>query len=101
MMLQIPSDVFVVKDVTVRASLSYTSRVWSNMLRLVVNRLVDLDKIVTHRFPAEQYADAYDLMDNRRGLVAKIILEHAGADPPDDSFVGHSSGIARSRGLPP
>jgi L-iditol 2-dehydrogenase len=74
--LEIPSDVFVFKDTTVAGALSYTSRIWSEMMRLLAAGLVDFDSIVTHRFAARDFADAYSLMDNRSGLVAKIVLEH-------------------------
>ena len=33
--------------------------------------LVDLDPIVTHRFPLERFEDAFALMDDRRGVVAR------------------------------
>ena len=78
-MLEVPSDVFVVKDVRIGAALSYTSKVWSKVLGLVSNGLVDLDPIVTHRFKAHDYAAAYSLMEERSESVAKIVLEHAGA----------------------
>jgi threonine dehydrogenase-like Zn-dependent dehydrogenase len=38
--------------------------------------VLDLDPIVTHRFPASEFAEAVRLMDERRGIVAKIVLEH-------------------------
>jgi threonine dehydrogenase-like Zn-dependent dehydrogenase len=31
---------------------------------------------VTHRFPLEEFERAFELMENRRGIVAKIVLEH-------------------------
>ena len=49
-------------------------RAWSSSLR---ERLVELDPIVTHRFPLERFEEAFALMDDRRGVVAKIVLEHA------------------------
>jgi L-iditol 2-dehydrogenase len=57
-------------------TVSYTSAVWSRMMRLVENRLVDLDPIVTHRFPVADFQDAFALMDQREGTVVKILLEH-------------------------
>jgi threonine dehydrogenase-like Zn-dependent dehydrogenase len=32
---------------------------------------------VTHRFPMADFAEAVALMDDRHGIVAKIVLEHA------------------------
>jgi threonine dehydrogenase-like Zn-dependent dehydrogenase len=47
------------------------------MVGLLRDRLVDLEPLVTHRFPLERFEDAFALMDDRRGVVAKIVLEHA------------------------
>jgi threonine dehydrogenase-like Zn-dependent dehydrogenase len=43
----------------------------------VTNRVLDLDPIVTHRFPFSELREAMRLMDDRRGIVAKVVLEHA------------------------
>jgi 2-desacetyl-2-hydroxyethyl bacteriochlorophyllide A dehydrogenase len=75
--LDIPSDHFVAKDALVVGAFSYTTSIWSKVLGLVNNRQVNLDPIVTHRFAAEDFPRAYELMDNRgTELVAKIVLEH-------------------------
>jgi 2-desacetyl-2-hydroxyethyl bacteriochlorophyllide A dehydrogenase len=78
--LDIPSDHFVIRDAFVVGGFSYTSAAWSKVLRLVNNRLVNFDPIVTHRYPARDFAKAYELMDNRGDeLVAKVLLEHEAA----------------------
>jgi threonine dehydrogenase-like Zn-dependent dehydrogenase len=46
------------------------------MVGLLREGLVDLDPIVTHRFPLERFEDAFALMDERQGVVARIVLEH-------------------------
>jgi len=75
--LEIPSDYFVAKDAGVVGAFSYTTSIWSKVLRLVNNGLVNLDPIVTHRFAAQDFSKAYELMDNRgTEVVAKIVLEH-------------------------
>jgi 2-desacetyl-2-hydroxyethyl bacteriochlorophyllide A dehydrogenase len=75
--LDIPSDYFVNKDALVVGGFSYTSAIWGRVLDLVNSRLINLDPIVTHRFPAVEFAKAYDLMDDRGDeIVAKILLEH-------------------------
>lgn len=75
--LEIPSDYFVAKDAAVVGAFSYTTSIWSEILRLVNNGLVNFDPIVTHRFAAEDFSKAYELMDNRgTEVIAKIVLEH-------------------------
>ncbi|MBV8219989.1 MAG: alcohol dehydrogenase catalytic domain-containing protein [Solirubrobacterales bacterium] len=78
-MLTLPSDLLVGKDMALIGSIAYPASVWSRVVGLVSERVLDLDPIVTHHFPASDFAAAIDLMDHRRGIVAKIVLEHSGA----------------------
>jgi threonine dehydrogenase-like Zn-dependent dehydrogenase len=74
--LELPADRIVLGDMTLFGSLSYTSRAWSEVLSLLESRVVDFERLVTHRFRAEEFAAAFALMDDREGTVAKIVLEH-------------------------
>lgn len=75
--LTLPADRIPLRDITVFGSVGYTTAAWANMVGLLRDRLVDLDPIVTHRFPLERFEDAFALMDERSGVVARIVLEHA------------------------
>ncbi len=75
--LTLPADRVALRDLSVYGSVGYTTAAWARMVGLLRDRLVDLDPIVTHRFPLERFEDAFALMDDRRGVVAKIVLEHA------------------------
>ena len=75
--LTLPADRIPLRDLTVFGSVGYTTAAWSRMVDLLREQLVDLDPIVTHRFPLERFEDAFALMDNRQGVVARIVLEHA------------------------
>ena len=75
--LTLPADRIALRDLTVLGSVGYTTAAWARMVALLREQLVDLDPIVTHRFPLERFEDAFALMDDRRGVVAKIVLEHA------------------------
>jgi 2-desacetyl-2-hydroxyethyl bacteriochlorophyllide A dehydrogenase len=74
--LTLPSDQLVSKDIALIGSIAYPAAVWTRIVGLVASRVLDLDPIVTHRFPASEFAEAVRLMDERRGIVAKIVLEH-------------------------
>ena len=74
--IQLPSDYFVVNDLTVIGSLSYTSSVWTKVMRLLDHRVVDFEQLVTHRFPITEFEDAFAFMDRREGVVVKVLLEH-------------------------
>ena len=74
--LELPGNRLVDKDLELIASLSYTSAVFARVVQLLANRLIDLERIVTHRFSASNFQDAFELMQDRQGMVAKILLEH-------------------------
>ena len=75
--LRLPADRLALRDLSVFGSVGYTTADWARTVALVSEGLVDLEPIVTHRFPLERFRDAFALMDERRGVVAKIVLEHA------------------------
>lgn len=74
--LTLPSDQLVSKDIALIGSIAYPAAIWTRVVGLVASRVLDLDPIVTHRFPANEFDEAVRLMDERRGIVAKIVLEH-------------------------
>lgn len=74
--LTLPSDLLVGKDMTLIGSIAYPASVWSRVVGLLAEHVLELDPIVTHRFPMTEFDEAVRLMDDRRGIVAKIILEH-------------------------
>jgi threonine dehydrogenase-like Zn-dependent dehydrogenase len=76
--LTLPADRIALRDLSVFGSVGYTTAAWAQMVALLRERIVDVDPIVTHRFPLERFEDAFALMDAREGVVAKILLEHAG-----------------------
>ena len=75
--LTLPADRIPLRDLTVLGSVGYTTAAWAHMVSLLRERLVELEPIVTHRFPLERFEDAFALMNDRQGVVARIVLEHA------------------------
>jgi 2-desacetyl-2-hydroxyethyl bacteriochlorophyllide A dehydrogenase len=74
--LTLPSDLLVGKDMALIGSIAYPASTWSRVVALLADGVLDLDPVVTHRFPISEFEDAVRLMDDRRGIVAKIVLEH-------------------------
>lgn len=74
--LTLPSDLLVGKDMALIGSIAYPAATWSRVVGLLADGVLGLDPIVTHRFPIGEFEDAIALMDDRRGVVAKIVLEH-------------------------
>jgi L-iditol 2-dehydrogenase len=75
--LTLPADRIALRDLTIFGSVGYTTAAWARMVGLLRNRLVDLDPLITHRFPLERFEDAFALMDERQGPIGRIVLEHA------------------------
>ena len=61
---------------TLIGSIAYPAATWSRVVGLPADRVLDLDPIVTHRFAMRDFAEAVRPMDDHRGIVAKIVLEH-------------------------
>jgi 2-desacetyl-2-hydroxyethyl bacteriochlorophyllide A dehydrogenase len=74
--LTLPSDLLVGKDMALIGSIAYRASTWSRVVALLADRVLDLDPVVTHRFAMSDFEEAVRLMDDRRGIVAKIVLEH-------------------------
>jgi len=74
--LELPADRIMFGDMDVIGSCSYSTSAWSRVMRVLDQKLVDLEPIVTHRFPVERFQDAFELLDNRDGIVTKVLLEH-------------------------
>jgi 2-desacetyl-2-hydroxyethyl bacteriochlorophyllide A dehydrogenase len=74
--LTLVSDLLVAKDIALIGSIAYPASTWSRVVGLVSEGVLDLDPIVTHHFPISDFEEAVRLMDDRSGIVAKIVLEH-------------------------
>jgi L-iditol 2-dehydrogenase len=75
--LELPADRIMFGDMDVIGSCSYPTSTWSHVVRLLEQGLLELDPIVTHRFPAARFSEAFDVMDTRDGIVGKVVLEHS------------------------
>jgi 2-desacetyl-2-hydroxyethyl bacteriochlorophyllide A dehydrogenase len=77
MLGSLPADRVALRDLELIGSVAYTSAIWTRVVALLADRRIDLSPIVTHRFALEDFERAFELMENREGIVAKIVLEHA------------------------
>jgi threonine dehydrogenase-like Zn-dependent dehydrogenase len=77
MLESLPADRVALRDLELIGSVAYTSAIWTRVVALLADRRIDLSPIVTHRFALEDFERAFELMENREGIVAKIVLEHA------------------------
>ena len=56
--LTLPSDLLTGKDMPLIGSVAYPAAVWSRVVGLVSDRVLELDRIVTHRFPSGEFEQA-------------------------------------------
>jgi threonine dehydrogenase-like Zn-dependent dehydrogenase len=77
MLESLPADRVALRDLELIGSVAYTSAIWTRVVALLADRRIDLSPIVTHRFALEDFERAFELMEHREGIVAKIVLEHA------------------------
>jgi L-iditol 2-dehydrogenase len=76
--LTIPSDYLLLRDLTVHGIFSYTSKAWSKVLQLLDAGKLHFEPIVTHRYPIDQYQEAFQMMQERKGKIGKVVLLHRG-----------------------
>jgi threonine dehydrogenase-like Zn-dependent dehydrogenase len=75
--IELPADLLVNNDLTLAASFSYTSAAWGRIVGLLNVGRISPGRIVTHRFPLERYADAFESLASPRGSRGKVVLEIA------------------------
>ena len=72
--LSLDADMFCLKDLRVHGIFAYTSEVFQQTLRRIESGTLDVHPFVTHRFPLEQFLQAFSLLKNRTEPVLKIVL---------------------------
>jgi threonine dehydrogenase-like Zn-dependent dehydrogenase len=71
---EFPSRDVVLKDIVLYGSLSDRTG-WDEMIGLVASGRIDLQSLITHRFPLERAAEALCHMRDRRDGAIKAVLE--------------------------
>jgi (R,R)-butanediol dehydrogenase/meso-butanediol dehydrogenase/diacetyl reductase len=69
------ADVFALKDLHVDGVFAYASRDYVQALKLIESGRVDVTPLITHRFPLEDFQQAFDLLTARREPVVKVLLK--------------------------
>jgi len=65
-------DQLIVKAVALQGTFSHNWDVWEKCLVLMSEKTVDLNEIITHELPLDQWQKGFDLMESKEGL--KIVL---------------------------
>lgn len=70
-----PVDDVVNNDLLIAASFGYTSAAFGEVAELLTSGQLHLDPLITHRFPLEKFADAYQVLRSGTGVRGKVMLE--------------------------
>jgi L-iditol 2-dehydrogenase len=68
-------DDAVNNDLLISASFAYTSAAWAEVTALLSAGQISLAPLVTHRFPLEEYEEAYQVLRSSSGPRGKVILD--------------------------
>jgi len=65
-------DPLISKAVTVNFTFSHNWDVWEKCLVLMDKKLINLERLITHELPIDEWKEGFDLIETKRGL--KVIL---------------------------
>ncbi|MCI0394165.1 MAG: alcohol dehydrogenase catalytic domain-containing protein [Chloroflexi bacterium] len=69
------SDLFCLNDLRLQGIFAYPSAVFVETLDRIAAGLLDVRPLISHTFPLEEYASAFELLCSRREPVGKILLK--------------------------
>ena len=75
--LELPADLLVNNDLTLSASFGYTSGAWLQTVELLNEGRIQPGRIITHRFPLDDYGAAFEALQATDGARGKVLLEIA------------------------
>ncbi len=66
-------DPLLAKSVTLQGHFSHTWDVWEKCLTLMGKNLIDLEKLITHELPIDQFEKAFELVESKEAV--KVVLK--------------------------
>jgi L-iditol 2-dehydrogenase len=63
------------RELTLTGTLMYQKPDYERAIELVAGGKMNLDQMITHRFPFERYLDAYHAIENAHGEYLKVMIE--------------------------
>ena len=75
--VELAADLLVNNDLTLVASFGYTSAAWARVVELLGAGEIAPGRIVTHRFPLEQFEGAFAVLAAPSGARGKVLLDIA------------------------
>lgn len=75
--LNLESDIFVLKQLTVHGIFGANSAAWTYAVRMFRAGCLDLAPLITHRFALADYQAALDTLEHRESRALKVLLVHS------------------------
>ena len=66
-------DPIVAKSITLKGHFSHTWDVWEHCLALMDKKMIDLNKIITHELPLDQWEKAFGMVESKEAM--KVVLK--------------------------
>jgi L-iditol 2-dehydrogenase len=63
------------RELILAGTLMYTKKDYECAIRLITQKLLNLDSMITHRFPFDSYAEAYRVIDEQKGEYLKVMID--------------------------
>jgi 2-desacetyl-2-hydroxyethyl bacteriochlorophyllide A dehydrogenase len=74
--LNIESDIFVLKHLTVYGIFGASSSAWTYAVQIFRAGLLNLAPLITHRFALDEYQTALDTLISRQAKMLKVLIVH-------------------------
>jgi 2-desacetyl-2-hydroxyethyl bacteriochlorophyllide A dehydrogenase len=72
--LQIPTNIFITRDLQIQGILGYTTESWTKTLELVSAGRLALSDLISHRRPLHEFASAIELLQSRSETMGKVAI---------------------------
>lgn len=73
--ISIEFDLIFYKQLRVAGSVGYSVETWERLVKILDQKAIRLDDLITHKMPLEQWRDAFDLCLNKQAI--KVLLSPA------------------------
>jgi L-iditol 2-dehydrogenase len=73
--VSIEFDLIFYKQLRVAGSVGYSVATWERLLKIIDQRAIRVDDLITHKMPLERWRDAFDLCLNKQAI--KVLLSPA------------------------
>ncbi|MFP7335104.1 alcohol dehydrogenase catalytic domain-containing protein [Shouchella clausii] len=67
-------DLIIYKQITLQGSVAHSMSTWEKVMKLFEQNTLDLNSLITHKFPLERWKEAFEISENKQS--GKVLLYH-------------------------